>query len=183
MSAEASAVESPSSVTTSGSILGRNGLRTVRHPNVLSFLHSTETETIEGGSSKLTIYVVTEPVSPLADKIKELNLKGIQRDEYYVWGLHQITKAISFLNNDAKLVHGNVCVDAVVVTPTLDWKLHAFDILSEFDGTNPAASGPMLIDEGEPKTLLEDPNSKFSGLVKVSGTETGEEDSLDIILG
>ncbi|CAM6105787.1 unnamed protein product [Calypogeia fissa] len=125
----------------------RNGvkrLRTVRHPNVLSFLHSTEAETIEGGSSKLTIYVVTEPVSPLADKIKELNLKGTQRDEYYAWGLHQITKAISFLNNDAKLVHGNVCVDAVVVTPTLDWKLHAFDILSEFDGTNPAASGPML---------------------------------------
>lgn len=51
----------------------------VRHPNVLSFLHSTETETIEGGSTKLTIYVVTEPVSPLADKIKELNLKGTQR--------------------------------------------------------------------------------------------------------
>lgn len=42
-------------------------------------------------------------------------------------------------------VHGNVCVDSVVVTPTLDWKLHAFDVLSEFDGGNPAASGPMLV--------------------------------------
>lgn len=26
------------------------------------------------------------------------------RDEYYAWGLHQIAKAVSFLNNDCKLV-------------------------------------------------------------------------------
>ena len=28
-------------------------------------------------------------------------------------------------------VHGNVCMRAVVVTPTLDWRLHGFDLLSE----------------------------------------------------
>ncbi|KFK36944.1 hypothetical protein AALP_AA4G192400 [Arabis alpina] len=126
---------------------GRNGvkrLRTVRHPNVLSFLHSTEVETHDGSTSKVTIYIVTEPVMPLADKIKELGLKATQRDEYFALGLHQITKAVSFLNNDCKLVHGNVCLASVVVTPTLDWKLHAFDVLSEFDGSNESASGPML---------------------------------------
>lgn len=42
-------------------------------------------------------------------------------------------------------VHGNVCLASVVVTPTLDWKLHAFDVLSEFDGSNESASGPMLV--------------------------------------
>lgn len=26
------------------------------------------------------------------------------RDEYYAWGLNQIAKAVSFLNNDCKLV-------------------------------------------------------------------------------
>ncbi len=26
------------------------------------------------------------------------------RDEYFAWGLHQIAKAVSFLNNDCKLV-------------------------------------------------------------------------------
>jgi len=26
------------------------------------------------------------------------------RDEYYAWGLHQIAKAVNFLNNDCKLV-------------------------------------------------------------------------------
>ncbi|ESQ52792.1 hypothetical protein EUTSA_v10016269mg [Eutrema salsugineum] len=126
---------------------GRNGvkrLRTVRHPNILSFLHSTEVETHDGTTSKVTIYIVTEPVMPLSDKIKELGLKATQRDEYFALGLHQIAKAVSFLNNDCKLVHGNVCLASVVVTPTLDWKLHAFDVLSEFDGSNESASGPML---------------------------------------
>ncbi|KAJ4795995.1 N-terminal kinase-like protein [Rhynchospora pubera] len=126
---------------------GRNGvkrLRTVRHPNILSFLHSTEVEGFDGPSQKHTIYIVTEPVMPLSEKLKELNLGGTQRDEYYAWGLHQIAKAVSFLNNDCKLVHGNVCVSSVVVTQTLDWKLHAFDVLSEFDANNEAANSPML---------------------------------------
>ncbi|KAK5832746.1 hypothetical protein PVK06_016549 [Gossypium arboreum] len=126
---------------------GRNGvkrLRTVRHPNILSFLHSTEVESFDGSSSKVTIYIVTEPVMPLSEKIKELGLEGTQRDEYYAWGLHQIAKAVSFLNNDCKLVHGNVCLSSVVVTQTLDWKLYAFDVLSEYDGANATATGPML---------------------------------------
>ncbi|TYJ36284.1 hypothetical protein E1A91_A05G297200v1 [Gossypium mustelinum] len=128
-------------------VAGRNGvkrLRTVRHPNILSFLHSTEVESFDGSSSKVTIYIVTEPVMPLSEKIKELGLEGTQRDEYYAWGLHQIAKAVSFLNNDCKLVHGNVCLSSVVVTQTLDWKLYAFDVLSEYDGANATATGPML---------------------------------------
>ncbi|GLT88511.1 hypothetical protein SLE2022_065340 [Rubroshorea leprosula] len=126
---------------------GRNGvkrLRTVRHPNILSFLHATEVETFDASTTKLTIYMVTEPVMPLSQKIQELGLQATQRDEYYAWGLHQIAKAVSFLNNDCKLVHGNICLSSVVVTQTLDWKLHAFDVLSEFDGNNEAATGPML---------------------------------------
>ncbi|MBA0748346.1 hypothetical protein Gogos_005183 [Gossypium gossypioides] len=126
---------------------GRNGvkrLRTVRHPNILSFLYSTEVETVDGSGTKVTIYIVTEPAVPLSEKIKELSLEGTQRDEYYAWGLHQIAKAVSFLNNDCKLVHGNVCLESVVVTQTLDWKLHAFDVLSEYDGTSGTATGPML---------------------------------------
>jgi hypothetical protein len=51
----------------------------VRHPNILSFLHSTEAEVPDGPAVKHTIYIVTEPVTPLAEKIKELNLGGTQR--------------------------------------------------------------------------------------------------------
>ncbi|RCV27889.1 hypothetical protein SETIT_5G361100v2 [Setaria italica] len=128
-------------------VAGRNGvkrLRTVRHPNILSFLHSTESEVPDGPAMKHTIYIVTEPVMPLSEKLKELNLGGTQRDEYFAWGLHQISKAVSFLNNDCKLVHGNVCLASVVVTQTLDWKLHAFDVLSEFDANNEVSGSPML---------------------------------------
>ena len=33
----------------------------LRHPNIVSFLHSTEVETHDGTSAKVTIYIVTEP--------------------------------------------------------------------------------------------------------------------------
>lgn len=56
----------------------------VRHPNILSFLHSTEAENFDGSSAKVTIYIVTEPVMPLAEKLKELGLKGTQRYELTV---------------------------------------------------------------------------------------------------
>lgn len=55
----------------------------VRHPNILSFLHSAEIETYDAGSPKVTIYIVTEPVMPLSEKIKELGLEGTQR--YRSW--------------------------------------------------------------------------------------------------
>nr|CAB3474635.1 unnamed protein product [Digitaria exilis] len=127
-----------------GSWVHHRGTSKVRHPNILSFLHSTEAEVPDGPAMKHTIYIVTEPVMPLSEKVKELNLGGTQRDEYFAWGLHQISKAVSFLNNDCKLVHGNVCLASVVVTQTLDWKLHAFDVLSEFDANNEASGSPML---------------------------------------
>ncbi|XP_022873837.1 N-terminal kinase-like protein isoform X2 [Olea europaea var. sylvestris] len=111
---------------------------------VSSAFERTEAEIFDGTNTKVTIYIVTEPVMPLSEKIKELGLEGSQRDEYHAWGLHRIAKAVSFLNNDCKLIHGNVCMASVVVTQTLDWKLHAFDILSEFDGNNEASAGPML---------------------------------------
>lgn len=51
----------------------------MRHPNILSFLYSTEVESFDGAASKITIYMVTEPVMPLSEKIKELGLSGSQR--------------------------------------------------------------------------------------------------------
>jgi hypothetical protein len=40
----------------------------------------------------------------------------------------------------------------------------------------------MQIEAGKPKELLQDPNSKFSGLVRVSGTDTEEKEILDVAL-
>lgn len=51
----------------------------LRHPNVISFLNSVEVEKEEGGVVKPTLYIITEPVAPLPDKLQELNLRGNQR--------------------------------------------------------------------------------------------------------
>lgn len=53
------------------------------------------------------------------------------REQYVAMCVLHMSKAISFLNNDCNLVHGGICIDAVVATETLDPKLHAFDLLSE----------------------------------------------------
>lgn len=46
-------------------------------------------------------------------------------------GLGATVGALSFLANDCALVHGAVCMAAVAVTQTLDWKLHGFDVMSD----------------------------------------------------
>uniref|UniRef100_A0A061S498 SCY1-like protein 1 n=1 Tax=Tetraselmis sp. GSL018 TaxID=582737 RepID=A0A061S498_9CHLO len=108
----------------------RNGvkrLRMMRHPNVLSFKTSIEVEE----RSEIVVYIVTEPVKPLLQVMTDLNLEGMQRDQYLTMGLYHVASAVSFLSNDVDLVHGNICLAAIVVTPTLDWKLHGLDLMTE----------------------------------------------------
>ena len=45
-------------------------------------------------------------------------------------------------------VHGNVCMRAVVVTPQLDWRLHAFDLLCEAGGPPLGSSEPWPLAAG-----------------------------------
>lgn len=117
----------------------RNGakrLRTVRHPNVLRLIDSYDLENGDDGQGPV-VYVVTERVRTLREVLQSMKDFTVQqRNEYMAWGLKQITAAVSFLNNECKLVHGNVCMDAVVVTEKLEWKLHGFDLLSDAKGTN-----------------------------------------------
>lgn len=86
-------------------------------------------ETEEKGET--VIYIVTESVTPLSQTVRSLGIKGPQREQYLSMGFNQVVSALSFLNNDCKLIHGNVCTAAVVVTEALDWKLHGFDLVTE----------------------------------------------------
>ena len=107
---------------------GRNAvrrLRTLRHPNVLGFKESVEVE--ERGETVL--YLVTEAVTPLGEVLA--GMAGADRAQYLGMGLSAVVAALSFLANDAGLVHGGVCMAAVGVTQSLDWKLHGFDLLSD----------------------------------------------------
>jgi SCY1-like protein 1 len=47
----------------------------VRHPNVLAFRDTLEVD--EKGA--VTLYVITEPVTPLVDILENLQLKGSSR--------------------------------------------------------------------------------------------------------
>ena len=107
---------------------GRHGvkrLRTLRHPAVLQFKDSVEVE--EKGEAVL--YLVTEAVTPLAEVLR--GMRGADREQYLCMGLSSVVAALSFLANDCALIHGAVSMPAVVVTHTLDWKLHGFDLVSD----------------------------------------------------
>lgn len=110
----------------------------LRHPNILSFKDTAEIE--ERGET--VIYIVTEEVSPLTLTLNTLSLEDKHREQYVSMGLQQIVSAVSFLNNDCKFIHGNVCFAAVVVTPALDWKLHGFDLTTEHQW--PTAMGSSI---------------------------------------
>lgn len=58
-------------------------LKTLRHPSVLQFLDSLETDKI--------LYVATEFVQPLAIFIEALDKDSQQTDLYLSWGVFQIT--------------------------------------------------------------------------------------------
>lgn len=62
-------------------------LKTLRHPSILQFLDSLETDKL--------LYVATECVEPLGTFIVNLERDGLQRDLYVAWGIFQITVSIS----------------------------------------------------------------------------------------
>uniref|UniRef100_A0A182YH42 N-terminal kinase-like protein n=1 Tax=Anopheles stephensi TaxID=30069 RepID=A0A182YH42_ANOST len=97
-------------------------LKTLRHPSILQFLDCLETDKV--------LYVATEPVEPLGTHIGKLAAEGPQRDLYLAWGIFQITRALSFLNNDGNLRHNNVSVWSVFVNTSGEWKLGGLEYVS-----------------------------------------------------
>ncbi|XP_053678408.1 N-terminal kinase-like protein isoform X2 [Anopheles nili] len=100
-------------------------LKTLRHPSILQFLDSLETDKV--------LYVATEPVEPLGTHVSKLAAEGPQRDLYLAWGIFQITRALSFLNNDGNLRHNNVSVWSVFVNTSGEWKLGGLEYVSSAD--------------------------------------------------
>eukprot|EP00727_Mastigamoeba_balamuthi_P012292 m51a1_g7686 hypothetical protein (1273) ;mRNA; r:30894-36078 len=110
--------------------------KTARHPGLLTFVDSAE---LGGGA---VVCLVTEPVTPLQEVLHDLATFPMAVS----WGIFQIAKALQFLNNDCKLVHGNVGIETVFVTRGGDWKLGGMEFATEFDAIERsalrAAGGP-----------------------------------------
>ncbi|XP_005988943.1 N-terminal kinase-like protein [Latimeria chalumnae] len=121
-------------------------LKTLRHPNILSYSDGLETDKC--------LYIVTEPVTPLEAFLKIRAESGGLSELEISWGLHQIVKALSFLVNDCNLIHNNLCVPAVFVDRAGEWKLGGLDYMYSVQGD---ASAPR---KGIPELEKYDPPEK-----------------------
>ena len=93
-------------------------MKTLRHPNILRYIDSIENES--------NVYIITEPVTPLQAQLQQLRSNG----EYLIWGLFTVAQTVSFLNNQASLIHGNVRVSSVFVGQSGEWKLAGMELIS-----------------------------------------------------
>lgn len=111
--------------------LARNALRklrTLRHPDVLKFL--------DGIESDAGVHIVTEPVVPLTRK---LDGTPPLSDEAKVWGLSRLATALKFINGAGASTHGNLRPTSIFLSPSGEWRLGGFDLLS-----SPKDSDPVL---------------------------------------
>lgn len=90
-------------------------LKILRHPSILTYLHSYESDRV--------LYLATEYVEPLSHHLQNISKDAHERELYLSWGIFQITRALSFLNNDGCLRHNNVCSLTVFVNAAGEWKL------------------------------------------------------------
>ncbi|PPQ70522.1 hypothetical protein CVT26_013980 [Gymnopilus dilepis] len=98
-------------------------LRTTRHPDVLKFMDAVESDT--------SIYIMTERVRPLSAALSQYSTKNAQeREDWLLWGLHRISVALAFLNEQCLSTHGKVSTSAIFLTPSGEWKLGGFEVLS-----------------------------------------------------
>lgn len=103
-------------------------LKTLKHPSILSYLDSLETEKM--------VYLATERVKPLHNQLATISeiSEGSKRELYFSWGIFQITRALSFLNNDGNLRHNNVNMWSVFVNEESgEWKLGGVEYMTTVD--------------------------------------------------
>ncbi|CAH1729958.1 unnamed protein product [Chironomus riparius] len=101
-------------------------IKTLRHPSILQFLDSFENDKV--------IYVATEYVETLGFHLDKLD--GNKKDVYLTWGIFQITRALSFLNNDGNMRHNNVSIWSVFVNSSGEWKLGGLEYVQSIDMNN-----------------------------------------------
>uniref|UniRef100_A0A1I7ZDA1 Protein kinase domain-containing protein n=1 Tax=Steinernema glaseri TaxID=37863 RepID=A0A1I7ZDA1_9BILA len=99
-------------------------LRTMRHPNVLTFVDSLESDS--------GVHLITEPCQPLCQYIADASFSQSQLESFVSWGMYQLMNCLSFLHKDAKLSHNSVRI-SIYVTPAGDWKLSGFEKSSSFE--------------------------------------------------
>ncbi|XP_064182218.1 N-terminal kinase-like protein isoform X2 [Anguilla rostrata] len=139
-------------------------MKTLRHPNILCYVDGLETEKC--------LYLVTEPVTPLATHLKAQAERGGSGELEVSWGLHQILKALCFLVNDCRLLHNNLGVWSVFVDRAGEWKLGGLDHVTSVGDPSPSPPQRKVSPDLE---KYDPPESLSSG-----GKAAGEQWSADV---
>lgn len=105
-------------------ILAQKGiqrLKLLKHPYVLKFIENTEIND--------SIVLVTETAIPLETWLNNLSntQTNVQLQEI-LWGLKCILLALHFLHNNCNIIHGNIGLHSIFVTPSGDWKLGSMEL-------------------------------------------------------
>ncbi|ODO05374.1 SCY1 protein kinase [Cryptococcus wingfieldii CBS 7118] len=115
-------------------------LRTIRHPDIIKYIDSIETET--------HVYIATERVRPLAAVLRDWDTGGALatgsgasrakgKEEWIGWGVKSISTAVAFLNTaPLSLHHSYILPSSIFVTPALEWRLSGFELLTNKDDGN-----------------------------------------------
>jgi SCY1-like protein 2 len=110
---------------------GVSQLTRLRHPSVLIVQHPLE-------ESRDSLAFATEPVTAsLAnllgshDNLPNPIPKEISAGEFYEieikYGLLSISEGLTFIHNDAKILHRNLCPEAIIISKRGSWKLFGFE--------------------------------------------------------
>ncbi|KAJ3517647.1 hypothetical protein NLJ89_g377 [Agrocybe chaxingu] len=111
-------------------------LRTTRHPDVLKFMDAVESDS--------SIFIMTERVRPLSSVLAQYSTKNAQeREDWLIWGLHRISVALAFLNDQCLSTHGKLGTNSIFLSPSGEWKLGGFEVLS-----NPKEDNAILYTMG-----------------------------------
>ncbi|XP_070847691.1 SCY1-like protein 2 isoform X1 [Chaetodon trifascialis] len=123
---------------------GVQQLTRLRHPRLLTVQHPLE-------ESRDCLAFCTEPVfaslsnvlgqwenlpSPMPTDIKEYKLYDVETK----YGLLQISEGLAFLHSGVKMVHGNLCLENIILNKSGSWKIMGFDF--SISSTNPSDAEP-----------------------------------------
>lgn len=111
-------------------------LKTLRHPDVLKYLTSVE-------GSDGTIYVATEPATPLATILS--SGKKLDRDAI-IWGLFTVSRALGFMHQSG-LIHARINASTIYVTPSGDWRLGGLEAVTQHQSAAKLARFVSLQDD------------------------------------
>ena len=100
-------------------------MRTLRHPGVIKVFDTVETDTY--------IYLATERITPLQWSAQRKSLS----EETCKWGLYTVANTLSFINDEAASVHGNVRLSSIYMSQSGEWRIGGLEILSSLKEDDP----------------------------------------------